>query len=221
VWYGGEWFDGVWHDGVWRDGEWRGGEWYDGEWCDGVWCGGVWHDGVWHGGVWRGGVWRGGEWHGGGWYGGVWCGGKWYDGEWHGGEWSRGEWYDKIIGDRLAYMAAMIGIVPDSSGNCVAYRTTEADGRGRYDSNFIQPAGEYREDDAAPSGSGTCCNGIHVTTAARAWTYFSVDPSCQMWRVTFKWIDLLDCDGEKARIRGGYFEKIETPWVAPSETEER
>jgi hypothetical protein len=33
-----------------------------------------------------------------------------------------------------------------------------------------------------------------------------------MWRVTFRREDLLDCDGEKARIAGGVFERIETPF---------
>jgi len=77
---------------------------------------------------------------------------------------------------------------------------------------FSQPEGWYFERNLPPSGSGCCVNGIHVTSAARAWVYFGIDPCCQFWRVTFREKDLLDCDGDKARIRGGYFEKIEKPF---------
>lgn len=157
----------------------------------------VWYYGEWCGGVWRGGVW----------YDGVWCDGVWCDGEWRGGEWN-----DANTTNRMLYMAALIGIVPDSSGVCVAYRTTKSDGSGRYSREFTQPEGEYYEDDAAEAGTGTCRRGIHVTTAARAWTYFGIDPSCQMWEARFHVSDLLDCDGEKARIRGGTFRKIGLPW---------
>jgi hypothetical protein len=33
-----------------------------------------------------------------------------------------------------------------------------------------------------------------------------------MWMVTFSREDLLDCDGEKARIAGGFFTRIERPF---------
>ena len=173
-----------------------------------VWRGGEWHDGVWRGGVWRGGVWRGGEWRG-----GVWRGGEWRGGEWRGGEWRGGEWLDKKTPDRLLFMAAMLGIVFDECGYARAYRTTQANGRGRYTKDFVQPEGEYYESDACPAGRGTCVSGIHVTSAARAWTYFGIDTTCQLWAVDFTRDDLLDCDGEKARIRGGTFMRIATPWV--------
>jgi len=110
-------------------------------------------------------------------------------------------------------MSAMCGIVFDDRGIAAAYRTTQSDGRGRHTANFLQPEGEYYETDALPAGSGTCCKGIHVTTAARAWTYFGIDRTAQMWRVEFKREDLLDCDGEKARIRGGVFTKIPVPFL--------
>ena len=194
------WRDGVWYGGVWCSGEWRGGEWHDG-----VWCGGVWHDGDWYGGVWYGGVW-----HDGVWYGGVWCGGEWRGGEWRCGVWRGGEWRGKE--NRLLYMASLLGIVFNESGHARAYRTTHASGRGRWMGGFVQPEGEYYEDDAMPAGNGTCCKGIHVTSAARAHTYFGVLHDAQMWAVDFKREELLDCDGEKARIRGGVFTKIARPF---------
>jgi hypothetical protein len=165
---------------------------------------------VWRGGVWRSGVWLGGEWLGGEWLGGVWRSGVWLGGEWHGGVWRSGVWRGKE--DRLLYMAAVLGIVFDESGYARAYRTTYASGRGRWTDGFVQPEGEYYESDAMPAGTGTCCKGIHVTSAARAHIYFGVWDNAQMWAVDFKREDLLDCDGEKARIRGGTFMKIARPF---------
>jgi hypothetical protein len=176
----------VWHGGVWRDG--------------------VWHGGVWHGGVWRGGVWHDGDWRGGDWYDGVWRDGVWHGGVWHGGDWLGGE-------ERLHLMAAQIGIVPDEDGMCVAYRTTTQDCHGRHNPNFVQVEGEYYEDDIANSDDATTCvKGLHVTTAAKAHTYFGVDHNAQMWRVRFHLCNLIACNGEKARISGGIFEKIERPF---------
>jgi hypothetical protein len=174
--------------------------WHGGEWHDGVWRGGVWHGGMWLGGVWRGGVWHDGLWHGGEWHGGL-----WRDGLWRGGMWLGKE-------DRLLFMASMLGIVFDESGYARAYRTTKADGAGRWNSSFAQPEGFYSESYAEPAGRGTCCRGIHVTSAARAHTYFGVDQTAQMWAVDFTRDDLLDCDGEKARIRGGTFMRIPRPF---------
>ena len=234
IWYGGNWYGGVWHGGdcgdwyggnwyggVWRDGNWYGGDWYGGVWRGGVWRGGDWHggdwyggvwrDGNWHGGVWRGGVWRGGDWHGGDWYGGVWRVGNWYGGDWYGGVWHGGVW--RGVENRLDYMAAIVGIVFDAEGIGIAYRSTRSDGHGRHVPEFVQPEGEYFEDDLPPSGSGTCVPGIHVSSAATAWSYFGVDRTAQLWRVKFKREDLLDCDGEKARIRGGYFERVPWPFL--------
>jgi hypothetical protein len=150
--------------------------------------------------VWRGGTWRGGVWWGGDWHWGEWLGGTWYVGTWRGPE------------DRLLYHAALIGIVFDAEGWATAYRTTQADGRGRYSVDWVQPEGVYLDPDAAPAGAGTCVPGIHITSAGRAWTYFGVDPSCQFWRVRFRREDLLDCDGEKARILGGEFTRIARPF---------
>ena len=127
----------------------------------------------------------------------VWRGGEWLGGEWRGGE------------NRLLYMLSLLGLLGEE---LIAYRTTKSDGSGRHNSTFIQPEGEYYEDGLPPAGSGTCVRGIHVTTAARAWTYFGVDPRCQFWRVKFQLSDVLDCDGEKVRIRGGHFEKIARPF---------
>ena len=59
--------------------------------------------------------------------------------------------------------------------------------------------------------------GIHVTSAARAWSFFGVDPKAQMWIVKIKPEDLLDADGEKVRIRGGEFQKINYP-LQPKES---
>jgi hypothetical protein len=135
----------------------------------------------------------------------VWCGGTWC-----GGTWRDGEWRDEKT-NRLAYMAALCGIV-FRDGIGTAYRTTTAYGHGRYNTGFTQQKGEYRETDLPPAGSGACVRGIHVTTASRAHTYFGVDHTAQMWEVTFRREDLLDCDGEKARIAGGIFRKIERPF---------
>ena len=130
---------------------------------------------------------------------------------WRGGTWRGGTWRDEKT-NRLAFMAALCGIVFGPDGRATAYRTTAADGRGRYNKTFVQPEGEYREQDLPPAGSGTCIRGIHVSTAARAHTLLGVDHGAQMWEVRFKREDLLDCDGEKARIAGGFFRKIERPF---------
>ena len=124
---------------------------------------------------------------------------------WRGGVWRGGE-------DRLLYMAAMLGIVFGPDGTAVAYRTTTQDGHGRYTRSFLQPEGEYHESNLPPAGSGMCVPGIHVTTAIRAWSYLGIDPTCQMWEVRFTRQDLLDCDGDKARIVGGTFRKIARPF---------
>jgi hypothetical protein len=210
IWRGGVWRDGVWRDGFWRGGVWRGGDWHGGVWLGGDWLGGVWRGGDWLGGVWRGGDWRGGDWRDGVWLDGDWLGGVWRDGDWRGGVWRGGDWHGGE--DRLFFMASALGIIPNNEGMCLAYRTTNSDGSGRYTGSFVQKEGEYFEDDLPDNGSGTCVKGIHVTTAFCAWTYFGIKTDAQMWRVKFHICDLLDCVGEKARIRGGIFEKIERPF---------
>ena len=164
-------------------------------WKGGIWKGGIWEDGIWEGGIWKGGIWEDGIWEG-----GIWEGGRWEGGRWDGQE------------DRLFYMASGLGIVFDQSGYGRAYRTTLKNGRGRWNPRFTQINGKYYEEGLPVAGSGTCTFGIHVTSAQRAWTYFGVDPNCEFWEVTFKKEDLLDCDGEKARIRGGEFKRIERPF---------
>ena len=195
TWLGGEWLRGEWRGGEWRGGVWRGGEWRGGVWLRGEWLGGEWHGGEWHGGEWRGGVWRGGEWLRGEWLGGVWRGGVW-----------RGE------ENRLLYMAAQLGIVFGPDGKASAYRTTTAKNRGHYNKCFVQTPGRV-EVQHELAGAGTCVAGLHVTTASRAWTYFGIDPTAKLWRVTFERDDLLDCDGEKARLRGGWCEEIPWPFL--------
>jgi len=234
VWHGGEWRDGVWHDGIWlggtwHDGLWRGGGWYDGHWynghwhgggwCNGTWYGGEWRDGVWIDGIWRGGrwhdgIWRGGVWQGGIWQGGIWRSGVWLGGVWHNGTWYRGDWQDKT-NNRLLFMASAIGITFGEDGFATAYRSTQENGKGRHNSKFTQPEGEYREENLPQSGLGTCVKGIHVTTQAQALIYFGVSPTAQLWEVKFKREDLLDCDGQKARIKGGIFRKIDWPFYEP------
>jgi hypothetical protein len=108
-------------------------------------------------------------------------------------------------------MASLSGIHFED-GVATAYRTTKGDFYGRHNPDFLQIEGEYFDTDLPPAGTGTCVKGIHVTSAARAWTYFGIDPTCQFWKVVFKREDLLDCDGEKARIRGGTFTKIDRPF---------
>ena len=152
-------------------------------------------------------IWRGGEFRGGEFCGGVFCGGEFCGGEWRAPE------------NRLLYMSAIVGIVFDADGYATAYRSTHADGRGRYTSTFIQHEGDFFEPNCAPAGSGTCSPGIHVSSAAIAYTYFGIDRSAQLWRVKFHRDDLLDCDGQKARIRGGHFEKIPWPFLTQPEGE--
>ena len=207
VWHSGDWCGGDWRGGDWHSGVWHGGVWHSGDWYDGVW-----RDGEWHGGDWCGGDWRGGDWHSGNWCGGKWHGGIWHGGVWHGGDWCNGVWRGGVwrgSEDRLRYMLSLLGCVGEEF---VAYHTTQIDGMGRYNADFTQPEGEYYETNLPPAGAGTCVRGIHVTTAARAWTYFGVDPKCQFWEVRVKREDVLDCDGDKIRIRGGVFKKIPHPF---------
>jgi len=135
----------------------------------------------------------------------------WHAGVWYGGDWLGGNWCDTRI-DRLLFMAAACGIVFDADGYAVAYRSTLAGGRGRYTTDFVQPSGEYFDADAKPAGKGVCVKGIHVCSQATALTYFGVDESAELWRVRFKREDLLDCDWQKARIRGGVFERVSWPF---------
>lgn len=95
-------------------------------------------------------------------------------------------------------------------GTATAYRSTNADGTGRFDNKFVQKPGSFYIKNAYPAGSGTCCYGLHVTSAANAWTHFGVDETAKLWKVTFTRKDLLDCDGEKARLRAGTAEEV--PW---------
>jgi hypothetical protein len=155
---------------------------------------------VWNGGVWNNGKWRNGVWNDGTWHNGVWNGGVWNGGEWRGAE------------DRILFMAARLGIVFDSDGRATAYRSVRHDMTGKYSRKFVQELGEQTYDHA-PAGSGTCCRGIHVSSADRAYTFYGVDPSSKLIRVTFRRDQLLDCDGEKARISGGFFEEIPWPFL--------
>jgi hypothetical protein len=220
VWYGGTWKDGTWWNGIWYGGIWKGGTWksgtwhdgtwHNGTWNDGTWNDGTWNDGIWNDGIWNDGIWKGGTWHDGTWNDGTWWNGTWHHGTWKGGAWHGGTWNGKE--DRLLFMSGFIGIVFDKDGYATAYRTTQKDGTGRHTKYFIQPEGEWYEEDVDSAGSGTCRKGIHVSSAPVAWTYFGIDPEAQMWEVKFKKEDLLDCDGEKARIRGGVFTKINYPF---------
>lgn len=92
----------------------------------------------------------------------------------------------------------------------VGYRTTKATGRGRYITGFMQDEGWYYED--VPTEPITCIPGIHITNMAIAHNFFYIDPNAQLWEVKVKPEDLLACDGQKCRIRGGYFTKINTPF---------
>ena len=109
-------------------------------------------------------------------------------------------------------MASGLGIIPNKSGYAYGYKTTKNNGFGRHITSFKQEEGEYYEDDLPAAGSGTCVKGFHVTSPMIAWFYFGVDASCEFWRVRFKIKDLLDCDGNKCRIRGGVFKKIQNPF---------
>ena len=155
-----------------------------------IWYGGIWYGGKWHGGVWIDGEWRGGEWHGGIWYGGKWRGQE----------------------DRLLYMCALLGIVFDADGNATAYRSTYRNGMGRHNGRFKQTSGRFDVKHEL-AGKGTCVEGLHVSSAAIAYTYFGVDPTAKLWKVRFNREDLLDCDGEKARLRGGWCEELAWPFL--------
>ena len=155
--------------------------------------------------VWESGNWLGGDFLGGDFRGGDFLGGYFRGGDFRGGLWRGGVWH--MPEDIKMLMAARCGII-FRNGWATAYRTTKKDGHGRHNSEFIQKPGKFYEDGLPAAGSGTCVRGIHVGSMAAAWTYFGVDRTCQMWEVRFREADLLDCDGEKARIRGGIFRKI-------------
>jgi hypothetical protein len=185
----------------------------DVEWTNGyiTWNSGDFLGGDFLGGNFRGGNFRGGDFLGGDFLGGNFLGGDFLGGNFLGGNWRGGWWYGSS--ERLLFTASSLGIVPDDDGMCVAYRTTLHDGHGRHNHEYIQTEGEYYEDDIENVDDAiTCTRGIHVTTAARAYVYFGVDPTAQMWRVRFHICNLIACDGEKARISGGIFEKMETPF---------
>jgi hypothetical protein len=223
VWKSGTWESGTWKGGTWESGTWMNGTWMNGTWMKGIWEDGTWQNGTWQNGTWKGGTWKIGAWKCGTWINGIWKDGTWYDGAWHNGIWESGTWKSGIWHDgvwngkedRLLFMSALLGVVFDIDGYATAYRTTMADGRGRWNYKFTQPEGEYYETDLPPAGYGTCVKGIHVSSAAIAWTYFpmDLDAQIQMWKVRFKKEDLLDCDGQKIRIRGGIFTKIKNPFL--------
>ena len=150
---------------------------------------------TWHGGVWHGGVWRGGEWLGGTWLGGTWLGGTWHD--------------EKT--DRMLWHLACCGVTFDDDGWGVAYRTTDANACGRHTPEFIQTPGRI-DVDHDPKGHSTCVRGLHVASLSTAWTYFGIDPTARLWRARFRMDDVLDCDGQKIRLRGCVCEEIPVPW---------
>ena len=208
--------------GDFRGGNFLGGDFRGGNFLGGDFRGGNFRSGNFRGGNFWGGDFRGdflgGDFRGGNFLGDFWggdfCSGNFCGGNFRGGRWAGGRWRDNRI-DRLMFMAARCGIVFDDEGYATAYRSTNKDYTGRYDSAFRQIVGEYYEDDAYPAGAGVCFKGVHVTDQAAALTYFGVKDS-QLWRVKFKRKDLLDCDGEKARIRGGVFEPIPWPFYDPN-----
>jgi hypothetical protein len=120
-------------------------------------------------------------------------------------------WRDPAIPSRVQFHASLAGVTWMANGRGVAYRSTTADARGRYDSSFVQRAGRV-DVQHEPAGSGTCVAGLHATSAARAWTYFGADPAALLWRVEFEPDDLLDADGEKIRLRGAWCEQVPWPW---------
>jgi hypothetical protein len=176
---------------------------------DGVvnWLGGTFLGGTFWGGEFRGGEFRGGEFRGGEFLGGAFLGGEFLGGTFQ----PPAKWYKEE--DRVLYMAAMCGIVFGSDGYAYGYRSTNANNTGRYNIAFDQMCGRIRISNAKPAGSGTCCAGLHVASAATAYTYFGVDPTAKLWRVRFRRANLLDCDGEKARINGGFCEEIPWPFL--------
>ncbi len=210
------WHRGKWHGGMWLDGTWLGGEWLDGIWSGGTWHTGVWRDGVWFGGTWLDGMWEegkwlDGEWHGGTWYGGVWHGGVWRGGVWRGGTWHGGKWRDPQISDRLTFHASAAGVVFEG-GKASAYRVVGGGLNGLWDHSFIQPLNQQVEVYAAPRGAGTCRAGLHATSATRAYTFFRPEPTNRLIKITFTRDQLLDADGEKVRLSGGYCEEVPWPW---------
>jgi hypothetical protein len=109
----------------------------------------------------------------------------------------------------------MIGVVFDlATGEGTAYRTVRSDMRGRYTRTFVQTLGEVTIPNA-DTGPGTCKSGLHVASAATAWTYFGIDPTARLIRCRFRREDVCDCDGQKARLRRAICDEIPWPW-APS-----
>ena len=108
-------------------------------------------------------------------------------------------------------MTSLAGVVFDGA-SYIGYRVTDADGKGKHTRDFFQAVGYMEIPDAAPVGAGVCVPGLHITSAARAWTYFGVDPDAQMWIARVKPEDVLDSDGEKVRIRAGHFTKTTKPF---------
>ena len=138
-----------------------------------------------------------------------WRGGDWYGGNWRGGVWRGGVWRDTRI-NRLEFMASMCGIVfNEDDGIATAYRSTRANCHGRYDYSFIQKEGRINVH-YAPAGVGTCVEGLHATSMGKALVYFGIDNDALLWEVKFARDDLLDCDCEKVRLKGGTCRQI--PW---------
>jgi len=200
-WTYGTWNSGTWHNGIWHNGTWNSGTWHNGTWDRGVWNSGTWITGTWQGGVWNYGTWNSGTWQGGLWESGVWHNGTWLNGTWNSGTWHNGIWQG--IENPILYRLALAGITV-SQGVATGYRATTYDGKGKFTKNFIQKEGTFTEKELP--------KGLPVTSIVKAWTSFNDHSTCQLWRVEFALEDLLDCDGEKARICGGTFTKIAKPF---------
>ena len=116
------------------------------------------------------------------------------------------------ITDLTAFLASGLGAVfSGKNKRATLYRVTNADGSGKYNGEFKQEPGRV-DVDHKPAGEGTCVAGIHATSAQIAWSYFDMNIKNQLWAIEFTREDLLDCDGKKVRLRGGWCRKVDWPW---------
>ena len=118
--------------------------------------------------------------------------------------------------DKKLTIALIAGICFDKDGYATAYRKTRKEGRGCYNREYIQKEGEFEIMNASPEGHGTCNPGIHVCSPLLALHYFKPSAEDILWEVKFHKDDLLDCDGQKARLRKGTAKQIPWSFLTPN-----
>jgi len=235
VWHNG-YFRGHTFQGTWHDGNFNG-EIFIGTWNKGTFSKGVCQDSNWYNGTFEGSKFLKGFWFGGHFFQGEFVDSNFYYGsfdrmgvfinsQFHAGEFygtfksgnlnpafcifaATTKWEDEGL-DKLSTLAAISGVLFDDKGFGIAYRKTRAGGHGCYNPRYVQEEGEFEITDAAPKGSGTCREGLHACGPLLALTYFEPSPGDILWEVKFHKDDLLDCDGQKLRLKKGTARKV--PW---------